>query len=37
LHEHSVLTFDKFLMSRRVLEREKTDKARQNRPDPPWV
>ncbi len=24
-----------FLTSRRVLEREKTDKRRQNRPDPP--
>jgi len=37
LHEHSVLTFNKILTSRRVLEREKTDKNRQNRPDPPWV
>ncbi len=35
LHEHSVLTFHKILTSRRVLEREKTDKRRQNRPDPP--
>ena len=35
LHEHSVLTFHKILTSRRVLEREKTDKNRQNRPDPP--
>ena len=35
LHEHSVLTFHKILTSRRVLEREKTDKSRQNRPDPP--
>jgi len=37
LHEHSVLTFHKILTSRRVLEREKTDKTRQNRPDPPEV
>ena len=35
LHEHSVLTFHKILTSRRVLEREKTNKRRQNRPDPP--
>ena len=28
-------TFHKTLKSRRVLEREKTDKSRQNRPDPP--
>ncbi len=35
LHEHSVLTFHKILTSRRVLEREKTDKRRQNRLDPP--
>ncbi len=35
LHEHSVLTFHKILTSRRVLEREKTDNSRQNRPDPP--
>ncbi len=35
LHAHSVLTFHKILTSRRVLEREKTDKTRQNRPDPP--
>ncbi len=35
LHEHSVLTFHKILTYRRVLEREKTDKTRQNRPDPP--
>ena len=35
LHEHSVLTFHKILISRRVLEREKTDKRKQNRPDPP--
>ena len=35
LHEHSVLTFHNILTSRRVLEREKTDKRRQNRPDPP--
>ena len=35
LHEHSVLTFQKILTSRRVLEREKTHKRRQNRPDPP--
>ena len=35
LHEHSVLTFHKILTSRRVLEREKSDKSRQNRPDPP--
>ena len=34
LHAHSVLTFHKILTSRRVLEREKTDKTRQNRPDP---
>ncbi len=31
LHEHSVLTFHKILMSRGVLEREKTGKTRQNR------
>ena len=37
LHEHSVLTFHKILTSRRVLEREKSDKSRQNRPDPPEV
>ena len=37
LHEHSVLTFHKILTTRRVLEREKSDKSRQNRPDPPWV
>ena len=35
LHEHSVLTIHKILTSRRVLEREKTDKRRQNMPDPP--
>ncbi len=35
LHEHSILTFHKILTSRRVLEREKTDICRQNRPDPP--
>ena len=35
LHAHSVLTFHKILTSRRVLEREKADKSRQNRPDPP--
>ena len=35
LHAHSVLTFHKILTYRRVLEREKTDKTRQNRPDPP--
>jgi len=35
LHEHSVLTFHKILTSRRVLEREKSDKSRQNMPDPP--
>ncbi len=35
LHEHFVLTFHKLLTSRRVLEREKTHKRRQNRPDPP--
>ena len=35
LHEHSVLTFHKILTSRRVLERGKTDKTRQSRPDPP--
>ncbi len=35
LHEHSDMTFHKILTSRRVLEREKTDKNRQNRPDPP--
>ncbi len=35
LHEHSVLTFHKILTSSRNLEREKTDKNRQNRPDPP--
>jgi len=29
------LTFHKIFTSRRVLEREKTDKRRQNRPDPP--
>ncbi len=34
LHEHSVLTFQNILTSRRVLEREKTDKRRQNSPDP---
>ncbi len=34
LHKHSVLTFHKILTSRRVLEREKTDKRRQNRPGP---
>ena len=34
LHKHSVLTFHKNLTSRRVLKREKTDKRRQNRPDP---
>ena len=34
LHEHSVLKFHKILTSRRKLEREKTDKNRQNRPDP---
>jgi len=36
LHEHSVLKFHKILTSRRKLEREKTDKNRQNRPDPPY-
>ncbi len=35
LHKHSVLIFHKILTSRRVLEREKTDKCRQNRPHPP--
>ncbi len=35
LHEHSVLTFHKILTSRRVLEKENTDKSTQNRPDPP--
>ena len=35
LHEHYVLTFHTILTSSRVLEREKTDKRRQNRPDPP--
>ncbi len=35
LHEHSVLTFHKILTSRRVLEKEKTNKRKQNRPDPP--
>ena len=35
LHEHSVLTYHKTLTSRRVLERERSDKSRQNRPDPP--
>ncbi len=35
LHEHSVLTFHKILTSRRVLEREKTDKTRQYRPELP--
>ncbi len=35
LHEHSVLTFHKVLTSGRVLEREKTDKTRRNRPDAP--
>ncbi len=35
LHEHSVSTFHKILTSRRVLERGKTDKPRQNRPDLP--
>ena len=35
LHEHSVLTFHEILTSRRVLEREKSIKSRQNRPDPP--
>ena len=35
LHEHSVQTIHKILTSRRVLEREKTDKPRQKRPDPP--
>jgi len=34
LHEHYVLTFHKILISRTVLEREKTDKRRHNRPDP---
>ncbi len=33
--QRSVLTFHKILISRRVLEREKTDKSIQNRPDPP--
>ncbi len=37
LHEYSVLTVHKILTSRRVLPREKTDKTRQNRPDPPYV
>jgi hypothetical protein len=32
LYEYSVLTFHKILTSRRVLEREKTHKTRQNRP-----
>ena len=31
LHEHAVLTFHKILISRGVLEREKSDKSRQNR------
>ena len=35
LHEHAVLTFHKILRSRRVLEKEKTDKSTQYRPDPP--
>jgi len=35
LREHSVFTFHKILKSRRVLEREKTDKTRQSRSDPP--
>jgi len=35
LREHSVFTFHKILTSRRVLEREKTDKTRQSRSDPP--
>ncbi len=37
LHEHSVLAFHKILQSRCVLEREKTDKSTQNRPDPPYM
>jgi len=37
LYEHSVSTFHKILTSRRILEREKTDKPRQNRPDLSWV
>ena len=35
LHKHCALTFHNLLTCRRVLEREKTDKNRQNRPDPP--
>ena len=35
LHEHSVLTFHKILTPRRVLEREKSHKSRQNKPAPP--
>ena len=35
LHEHSVSTFHKTLTSRTVLQREKTDKNKQNRPDSP--
>jgi len=35
LREHSVLTLHKILTSRKDLEREKTDKTRQDRPDPP--
>ena len=37
LHECSVLIFHKVLTSRRVLQRQKTDQNRQNRPDPPQV
>ncbi len=35
LHELCALTFQKILTYRRVLESEKTDKNRLNRPDPP--
>lgn len=35
LHEYSVLTFHKTLTSRKVLEREKTDKGSQITPDLP--
>ncbi len=34
LHEHSVLTVHQILKPARVLEREETDKSRQNRQDP---
>ena len=37
LYQHFVLTVHNILTSRKVLEREKTDKSRQNRPNPPWV